>query len=53
MHGGASTGARTLDGIERIRKAVSKHGRYSEAARVERLRYRKLVSDFKRMLKMG
>ena len=29
MHGGASTGPRTAEGIEAIRKARAKHGRYS------------------------
>ena len=33
MHGGASTGPRTADGIERIRKARTKHGRYGQEVR--------------------
>ena len=28
-HGGLSTGPRTPEGIERIRRAVTKHGRYA------------------------
>lgn len=32
MHGGKSTGAKTLEGRERIRKARTKHGRYSAEA---------------------
>jgi hypothetical protein len=32
MHGGMSTGPRTPEGIERIRKARTKHGRYSQAS---------------------
>lgn len=28
-HGGLSTGPKTADGIERIRKAVTKHGQYA------------------------
>jgi hypothetical protein len=36
LHGGLSTGAKTAEGLERIRKAVTKHGRYS--ARVKALR---------------
>ena len=36
MHGGASTGPRTAEGIERIRKARTKHGGYS--AEMRRLR---------------
>jgi hypothetical protein len=29
MHGGASTGPKTADGLARIRTARTKHGRYS------------------------
>jgi len=32
MHGGMSTGAKTAEGIERIRAARTKHGRYSAAS---------------------
>jgi len=32
LHGGKSTGPRTLEGIERIRAAHLKHGRYSKEA---------------------
>jgi hypothetical protein len=42
LHGGLSTGARTPEGIERIRRAVTKHGRYSKQARAERQHYRML-----------
>ena len=38
MHGGASTGPRTEDGLERCRKAVWKHGRRSGAAIAARKR---------------
>jgi hypothetical protein len=31
LHGGLSTGARTAEGIERIRKARTKHGYYTPA----------------------
>jgi len=34
-HGGLSTGPRTAEGIERIRRAVTKHGRYSAAAKAD------------------
>ncbi len=40
LHGGLSTGPRTPEGRERQRKAVTKHGNYSQAAvraRAERL----------------
>lgn len=41
LHGGLSTGARTAEGIERIRRANTKHGRYAECAIAER----KQISD--------
>ena len=43
LHGGLSTGPKTEAGIERIRQAVTKHGRYSKRARAERKHYRKLL----------
>lgn len=36
MHGGASTGPRTPEGLERARKGNWKHGLYSAKARAER-----------------
>ena len=38
MHGGPSTGPRTPEGKERLRKASWKHGRYSAATIAERRR---------------
>jgi len=32
LHGGLSTGPKTVAGIERIRQAVTKHGFYTKAA---------------------
>jgi hypothetical protein len=43
LHGGLSTGPKTAEGIERIRRAVTKHGRYSAAAKAERLYVRELL----------
>lgn len=43
LHGGLSTGPKTLDGIERIRRAVTKHGFYSSQAQGERKRYREIL----------
>src|SRR5215472_16784083 len=43
IHRGLSTGPKTVEGIERIRRAVTKHGVYSRAARVERRCYRELL----------
>jgi hypothetical protein len=42
LHGGLSTRPKTAEGIERIRKAVTKHGQYSKRARAEREQYRNL-----------
>ena len=50
LHGGLSTGAKTAEGIERIRRAVTKHGRYSKQARAEREQYRELFRQFRQML---
>ena len=50
LHGGLSTGAKTPEGIERIRQAVTKHGRYSKRAKAERSHYRKLLQDFRAIL---
>lgn len=44
LHGGLSTGPRTAEGLERMRRAVTKHGRYSKTAKDER-------SDLRAMLK--
>jgi hypothetical protein len=43
LHGGLSTGPKTVEGIERIRRALTKHGRYSIAAKAERLYARELI----------
>jgi hypothetical protein len=45
LHGGLSTGPKTAAGIERIRRAVTKHGMYSKQARVERDQYRNLLRN--------
>jgi len=38
MHGGLSTGPKTAKGKDRIRKALTKHGRYSAATKLRRER---------------
>lgn len=43
LHGGLSTGPRTAEGIARIRRAVTKHGRCSAAAKAERRHFRTLM----------
>jgi hypothetical protein len=50
LHGGLSTGPKTGDGIERIRRAVTKHGRYSGAAKAERQSIRALLRDARALL---
>jgi hypothetical protein len=50
LHGGLSTGPKTLAGIARIRRAVTKHGRYSKEARAERDCYRKLLQHCRETL---
>ena len=50
LHGGKSTGPKTAAGIERIRRAVTKDGRYTKAARAEHEQYRKLVQDCREVL---
>ena len=48
MHGGASTGPRTPEGLERARRANWKHGLYSKA---ERDSYRQLLRESQALLK--
>jgi len=42
---GLSTGPKTREGIERIRRAVTKHGKYSEASKAERRHIRLLIKE--------
>lgn len=48
--GGLSIGPKTLAGIERIRKAVTKHGRYSARATAERRLFRQLLHESRDLL---
>ena len=50
LHGGLSTGPKTLAGIERIRKAVTKHGRYSARAIAERRLFRQFLRESRDLL---
>src|SRR5215831_13673653 len=50
LHGGLSTGPKTAEGIERIRRAVTKHGRYSRAAKAERRWYETLLKGCRTLL---
>ena len=51
MHGGASTGPRTAEGLERSRRARWKHGLYSAAALAEQKRVRELLAQSRELLK--
>ena len=50
LHGGLSTGPKTAEGIERIRRAKTKHGLYSAAAMAERKRFRDLFKGCREVL---
>lgn len=50
LHGGLSTGAKTAEGIERIRQAVTKHGRYSGRAQAERRLFHQLLRESRDLL---
>jgi len=45
LHGGLSTGPRTAQGIERIRRDKTKHGLFSAVAIAERKRFRAMFKD--------
>lgn len=45
LHGGLSTGPKTQEGIERIRRAKWKHGRYSKAAIEDKRNLRKMLKE--------
>jgi hypothetical protein len=51
MHGGTSTGPRTLEGLGRSRRARWKHGLFSAATKAERRLVRQLFEDAENLLK--
>jgi len=51
MHGGCSTGAKTPEGIERIRAARTKHGRYSAASIARRRAARQAIRTIRELLR--
>jgi len=51
MHGGASTGPRTSEGLARTRRARWKHGLYSAEARAEQKRVRERLTHSRELLK--
>ena len=50
FHGGLSTGPKAREGLERIRQAAIKHGRYSQHAKAEQRQYRELLCSFRAFL---
>ena len=50
MHGGKSTGPRTAEGLERMRAARTRHGRYTAKAVAFRAMIRGLLRDTRRMV---
>ncbi len=50
LHGGLSTGPKTAEGIERIRRASMTHGRRTQAARAEREYLRVLTKECRLLL---
>lgn len=50
LHGGLSTGPKTLEGVEAIRKAVTKHGRYTAQARLLHVLFRQLTTESDELL---
>jgi hypothetical protein len=47
---GLSTGLKTAEGIERIRRAQLKHSRYTKQAKADRAKYRELWRACRDML---
>jgi hypothetical protein len=50
MHGGPSTGPRTPEGLERLRKAKTKHGAFTTEAQEIQKTIRLLCASAKRMV---
>ena len=52
MHGGASTGPRTPEGLQRLVKARTKHGGYSAESRQVGAMIRDLKAEAKRLVEL-
>jgi hypothetical protein len=50
LHGGMSTGPKTAEGIERIRQASLKHGRYTKVAIPRRRVNRELLRQMRELI---
>ena len=53
MHGGASTGPRTAEGLERLRAARTRHGAHGRGARELRGLLRALAAEAKRLTELA
>ena len=53
MHGGASTGPRTAEGLERVRKARTTHGMRSAEMKQMRTMVRILKAEAKRLVELS
>lgn len=53
LHGGASTGPRTAEGLERMRQAKITHGNRTAEARQFRALLRQLKAEAKRVIEVG
>jgi hypothetical protein len=51
MHGGKSTGPRTSEGLERMRRANTRHGNYSDESRRLMRAVHKLVAEARWMMR--
>jgi len=51
LHGGKSTGPRTPEGIERIKRAHLKHGQYTKDAIASRKEFNTLLRKYRETLK--
>jgi hypothetical protein len=53
LHGGKSTGPRTMEGLERSRRANWKHGHFSREAKAERSRLRAAILALRYLRMLG
>jgi hypothetical protein len=51
LHGGLSTGPKTKEGLDRIKQALTKHGRYTQQAKAEQRYFHKLLKGLRTFLK--
>src|ERR1700675_5100780 len=51
LHGGLSTGPKTAEGIQRIKRASTRHGWYSQAAKAERAEARQVLRRLQALIR--